>query len=152
MPGFDISYEHFIDPVSSWGVTGFVNLDSNLSEGVRFDRFEFSPYYRLYFSQREQNNSGFFVQPFISWLSTEYNSYTNSTDSFVSKDFLGFAGGALIGFKWINQKNTVLKFMVVLDATSCQQTKRVLRKILPIPASTFPLVNASKFFAASILD
>ena len=105
LPGFDISYEHFIDPVSSWGVTGFVNLDSNLSEGYRFDRFEFSPYYRLYFSQKEQNNSGFFVQPFISWLSTAYDSYTNSTDSFVSKDFLGFAGGALIGFKWINQKN-----------------------------------------------
>ena len=112
LPGIDVSYEHYIDDLSSWGITGFINFDSEFSEAYRFQHFEISPYYRLYFKSKKANNSGFFVQPFLSLTSGEYDHYIedynidaliNNTDSGV-KDFFGLAGGAVIGRKWVNQK------------------------------------------------
>ena len=32
LPGIDITYERFIDDLSSWGVTEFINFDNELSE------------------------------------------------------------------------------------------------------------------------
>ena len=62
LPGIDVSYEHFIDNLSSWGVTGFLNFDNAFSEGYRYEQFEISPYYRLYYGRKNTHNSGFFVQ------------------------------------------------------------------------------------------
>ena len=31
LPGIDITYERFIDDLSSWGVTGFINFDNEFS-------------------------------------------------------------------------------------------------------------------------
>jgi hypothetical protein len=109
LPGIDVSYERFIDDLSSWGVTAFINLDNEFSEAYRFEHFEISPYYRLYFKSKNANNAGFFVQPFLSLTSGEYDYYPedysyNLSNSNGVKDFFGFAGGALIGRKWINQK------------------------------------------------
>ncbi len=112
LPGIDVSYEHFIDEVSSWGISGFVNF--NLDEDYRYESFEISPYYRLYFSQKKRHNTGFFVQPFLSFTKGvyDYNTYlyepSNSSYDvgyFTEKDFTGLSGGALIGYKWVNQKN-----------------------------------------------
>lgn len=112
LPGVDVSYEHFIDEVSSWGVSGFINF--NLEEDYRYETFEISPYYRLYFSQKKHHNTGFFVQPFLSFTKGVYDYYnylyqasTSSYDYsyFTEKDFIGLSGGALIGYKWVNQKN-----------------------------------------------
>jgi hypothetical protein len=104
LPGIELSYERFIDDLSSWGVTGFYNFDSEFYEGYRFENFEISPYYRVYFRQKKAQNSGFFVQPFLSLLKGEYEVYHNDFHYYYGNDFFGFAGGALIGFKWINQK------------------------------------------------
>lgn len=109
LPGIDISYERFIDDLSSWGVTGFINFDNEFSEAYRFEYFEISPYYRLYFQSKNTNNAGFFVQPFLSLTSGEYDyypidfTYDSSNNSGV-KNFFGLAGGAVIGRKWVNQK------------------------------------------------
>ena len=109
LPGIDISYERFIDDLSSWGVTGFINFDNEFSEAYRFEYFEISPYYRLYFQSKNANNAGFFVQPFLSLTSGEYDyypmdfTYDSSNNSGV-KNFFGLAGGAVIGRKWVNQK------------------------------------------------
>ncbi len=43
LPGIELSYERFIDDLSSWGVTGFYNFDSEFYEGYRFENFEISP-------------------------------------------------------------------------------------------------------------
>lgn len=109
LPGIDLTYERFIDDLSSWGVTAFINFDNEFSEGYRFEHFEISPYYRLYFKSKNANNSGFFVQPFLSLTSGEYDYYPDnynyeSSNNNGVEDFFGFAGGALIGRKWVNQK------------------------------------------------
>ncbi|MEL0300799.1 MAG: hypothetical protein VW976_02775 [Flavobacteriaceae bacterium] len=109
LPGIDITYERFIDDLSSWGVTGFINFDNEFSEAYRFEYFEISPFYRLYFKSKNTNNSGFFVQPFLSLTSGEYDYYPydytyDSSNNSGAKDFFGLAGGAVIGRKWVNQK------------------------------------------------
>ena len=105
LPGIDITYERFIDDLSSWGVTGFINFDNEFSEAYRFEYFEISPFYRLYFKSKNANNSGFFVQPFLSLTSGEYDYYPyDSSNNSGVKDFFGLAGGAVIGRKWVNQK------------------------------------------------
>ncbi|MGC6421608.1 MAG: hypothetical protein ACON47_08170 [Flavobacteriaceae bacterium] len=103
LPGLDLSYEHFIDEVSSWGISGFLNFDGNKSQGYRFENFELSPYYRLYFSQKTWPNRGFFVQPFLSFVAGTFDSY--DAFQFRENKFLGMAGGAVIGYKWLNRKN-----------------------------------------------
>ena len=109
LPGIDISYERFIDEVSSWGVSGFINFDSGFDEGYRYQSFELSPYYRLYFSQGRRNNGGFFIQPFFSLVNGEFYRYHDDLPYYDTQydqevDFIGLAGGALIGHKWINRK------------------------------------------------
>lgn len=112
LPGFDFSYERFIDEVSSWGISGFINFDKDFDEGYRSEHFELSPYYRLYFTERKRNNSGFFVQPFLSLISAEHETYDDRYDptlmSYVYRtethQFLGISGGALLGYKWVNKK------------------------------------------------
>jgi hypothetical protein len=104
LPGIELSYERFIDDLSSWGVTGFFNFDARFYKGYRFENFEISPYYRVYFRQKKAQNSGLFVQPFLCLVKGEYDVYQNDYPFYSGNDFFGFAGGALIGFKWINQK------------------------------------------------
>lgn len=112
LPGIDVSYERFIDDLSSWGVSAFINFDDEFSEAYRFEHFEISPYYRLYFKKNNAHNSGFFVQPFLSLTSGEYDYYSeelnfnaaNNSSDYGVNDFFGLAGGALIGRKWVNQK------------------------------------------------
>ena len=118
LPGIDASYERFIDNVSSWGVTAFINFDNEFSEAYRFQHFEISPYYRLYFKRKNARNSGFFVQPFISLTSGEYDYYPDNYNDYSSnnngvKDFLGFAGGALIGQNGSIKNDTPLKLTQV---------------------------------------
>jgi hypothetical protein len=52
LPGIYVSYERFIDNLSSWRVTAFINFDNEFSEAYRFEYFEVSPYYRLYFKSK----------------------------------------------------------------------------------------------------
>ena len=33
LPGIEVSYERFIDPQSSWGISGFINFDRGLKQG-----------------------------------------------------------------------------------------------------------------------
>ena len=105
LPGIELSYEHYIDDVSSWGVSTFFNFDRSYSEGYRFESFEISPYYRLYFRAKKNHNSGFFVQPFLSITEGVYDLYSENYDYYEEADFFGLAGGALIGRKWVNRKN-----------------------------------------------
>jgi len=65
MPGLEVSYERFIDDVSSWGVSGFLNFDPNFNEEYRYQNFELSLYYRLYFSPKTPSNKGFLPNPFL---------------------------------------------------------------------------------------
>ena len=109
LPGIYVSYERFIDNLSSWRVTAFINFANEFSEAYRFEYFEVSPYYRLYFKSKNANNAGFFVQPFLSLTSGEYHyysidyNYTSPNNSHV-KNFFGLAEGTVIGRKWVNQK------------------------------------------------
>ena len=103
LPGIELSYEHYIDDVSSWGVSTFFNFDRSYSEGYRFESFEVSPYYRLYFRAKKDHNSGFFVQPFVSLTQGVYDNYDGSNGYYSESDYFGFAAGALIGRKWVNK-------------------------------------------------
>ena len=112
LPGIEITYERYIDDYSSWGVNGFINFDFDGSQAYRYENFEISPFYRFYFNKKSSGNSGFFVQPFMSLIQGEYDTYRiDYGDSFFNGDinerrnFFGLAAGALIGKKWINQKN-----------------------------------------------
>jgi hypothetical protein len=55
LPGIDVSYENYIDELSSWGVTAFLNLDSFYLEGYRFERFEIHAGVGRYFAFDEGN-------------------------------------------------------------------------------------------------
>ena len=105
MPGLDISYERFIDEVSSWGVSGFLNFDPNFNEDYRYQNFELSLYYRLYFNANTPFNKGFFAQPFFSLTNGLIEDYDYDRDRYLEDNFFGISGGALIGFKWLNAKN-----------------------------------------------
>lgn len=105
MLGLEVSYERFIDDVSSWGVSGFLNFDPNFNEEYRYQNFELSLYYRLYFSPKTPSIKGFFAQPFFSLTQGEMEDYDYDRERYVEDDFLGISGGALIGFKWLNTKN-----------------------------------------------
>lgn len=105
LPGIDLAYEHFIDDVSCWGVSAFFNFDRSYYEGYRFESFEISPYYRLYFRAKKEHNSGFFVQTFLSLTEGVYDLYSENYNSYNEANFFGLAGGALIGRKWVNRKN-----------------------------------------------
>ena len=58
---------------------------------------------------------GFFVQPFISLTQGEYDTYRYDYNddfydhSYIERNFFGLAAGALIGRKWVNQKNYVFE-------------------------------------------
>ena len=106
LPGIEITYERLIDGYSSWGITGFVNFDFDLSEAYRYENFEISPFYRFYFNNKKSNNSGFFVQPFLSLIQGEYGTFTNFNYNSTTKErnYFGLAAGALIGRKWVNKK------------------------------------------------
>ena len=103
LPGIEVSYERFIDPQSSWGVSGFINFDGGLEQGYRFETFELSPFYRLYFQNKKNSNEGFFVQPFVSLTQGVYDNYDGSNGYYSESDYFGFAAGALIGRKWVNK-------------------------------------------------
>ena len=111
LPGIEITYERFIDNYSSWGVNGFVNFDFDGSQAYRYENFEVSPFYRLYFNKKNSSNAGFFVQPFMSLVQGKYDTYRVYYNDIIDVDlneerhFFGLAAGALIGKKWINQKN-----------------------------------------------
>ncbi len=112
LPGIEVSYERFIDPQSSWGVSGFINFDGGLEQGYRFETFELSPFYRLYFQNKQNSNEGFFVQPFLSLTQGIYENYNDSNDYYTESDYFGFAAGALIGRKWVNK----LKYIFEIHA------------------------------------
>ena len=79
-------------------------LTQNFTKDTALKILKFPPYYRVYFRQKKAQNSGLFVQPFLSLLKGEYEVYHNDFHYYYGNEFFGFAGGALIGFKWINQK------------------------------------------------
>ena len=64
LPGIELSYERFIDDLSSWGVTGFYNFDAKFYKGYRFENFEISPYYRVYFRQKKLKIQGYLYNLF----------------------------------------------------------------------------------------
>ena len=111
LPGIEIIYECFIDDYSSWGINGFINFDFDASQAYRFENFEISPFYRFYFSRKKTPNVGFFVQPFISLTQGEYDTYRYDHNNeyydyhYTERNFFGLAAVALIGRKWVNQKN-----------------------------------------------
>ena len=102
LPAIELTYERFIDPQSSWGVTVFVNFDNSMD--YQKENFETSPFYRLYFQKEAKANQGFFAQPFISLTAWSYDTYDYLSDKFSELDSFGFSAGALIGRKWVNKK------------------------------------------------
>lgn len=112
LPGIEIVYERFIDNYSSWGVNGFINFDFDGSQAYRYENFEISPFYRFYFNRKKTPNAGFFVQPFLSLTQGNYNTYNydyNYDYSTGERNFFGLSAGALIGKKWVNQKNYIFE-------------------------------------------
>ena len=112
LPGIEIAYERFIDNYSSWGVNGFINFDFDGSQAYRYENFEISPFYRFYFNRKKTPNAGFFVQPFLSLIQGNYNTYNydyNYDYSTGERNFFGLSAGALIGKKWVNQKNYIFE-------------------------------------------
>jgi len=45
LPAIELTYEHFINPQSSWGGTVLINLYNSMD--YRNENFEISPFYRL---------------------------------------------------------------------------------------------------------
>lgn len=100
LPAIELTYEHFIDPQSSWGGTVLINFDNSMD--YRNENFEISPFYRLYFQKEVEANQGFFAQAFMSLTQSNFDEYDggpNQTDTTI-----GIAAGALVGTKWVNKK------------------------------------------------
>ena len=65
MPAIGITYERYINPTSSFGAYGFFNF--GIDEGYRYEKFEFAPFYRIYFQRRDKlDNKGLYTEVFTS--------------------------------------------------------------------------------------
>ena len=60
LPAIELTYEHFIDPQSSWGGTVLINFDNSMD--YRSENFEISPFYRLYFQKEVKLIKGFLLK------------------------------------------------------------------------------------------
>ena len=108
LPAIELTYEHFIDPQSSWGGTVLINFDNSMD--YRSENFEISPFYRLYFQKEVEANQGFFAQAFMSLTQGNFDEYDgdpNQTDTTI-----GIAAGALFGTKWVNKKKASFEISI----------------------------------------
>ena len=100
LPAIELTYERFIDPQSSWGITVFVNFDNSMD--YRNENFEISPFYRLYFQKEAKANQGFFAQAFMSLTQGYYDNHDGGPN--LTDTSIGVAAGAIVGTKWVNKK------------------------------------------------
>ena len=109
IPAIGITFEHFINPTSSYGVYGFVNF--GLDEGYRYEKFEIAPYYRIYFQRQDKlDNKGLFTEVFsgVSAGETEfydYNFQTNNFGNLYHQKYVGISLGVTLGYKFVNHSN-----------------------------------------------
>jgi hypothetical protein len=113
MPAIGITYERYINPTSSFGAYGFVNF--GIDEGYRYEKFEFAPFYRIYFQHRDKlDNKGLYTEVFtgISAGETDFFDYDSDTRNYgtlYTQEYLGIALGVTLGYKFINQSNYVFE-------------------------------------------
>jgi len=114
-PAFDITYEKIKNPYSSFGVSLFLNLTSDDGSMNWTDQFSLTPFYRLYFFNKEDyGGKGFFAEVFTKFSSYNYDVeyYNYNPDptqpgidywEIVTEKSFGIAIGAGIGRKWVNK-------------------------------------------------
>ena len=103
VPGLHGYYEKIVDENSSFGFGVLTALDDSVVGVNR--RFAFSPFYRLYFLNRQDFGAqGSFVELFSSFASVRnfefdvlYNGYSDSSTVF------RFSLGATLGKKWVTR-------------------------------------------------
>lgn len=113
MPAIGITYERYINPTSSYGAYGFVNF--GIDEGYRYEKFEFAPFYRIYFQhQNKLDNKGLYTEVFtgVSTGETDFFDYDSDTRNYgtlYTQEYIGIALGVTLGYKFINQSNYVFE-------------------------------------------
>jgi hypothetical protein len=109
LPALGITYEHYLNPYSSYGLYGFVNFNSTGS--YRDEILEIAPFYRIYFQkEKNQQNRGVFTDFFmgLNYGEVEYYSYSDFGyyyDTLYLQQYLGVALGTSVGYKFVNFNN-----------------------------------------------
>jgi len=84
----EVTYEHYIDNQSSYGISGFINLKGknrfNGESPFYFESYSITPFYRLYFGKN--NRRGPFLEGFAGFSSGNYEDYE---DVLYDYDFYG---------------------------------------------------------------
>ena len=136
-------------------MTGFINFDNDFSEAYRFEYFEISPFYRLYFKSKNANNSGFSVQSFLSLTSGEYDyypddyTYDSSNNSGV-KDIFGLAGGAVLDENGSIKKYSFEIHVGVDRYFAFEKTNNTYREGTAFPRINLPLAKGSSYSLTSV--
>jgi hypothetical protein len=109
MPAIGITYEHYLNPSSSYGVYGFINF--NINEGYRYEKFEIAPFYRIYFQNRDKlDNKGLYTEVFsgLNVGETDFFDYdydTNRYGDLYTQEYVGISLGVTLGYKFVNHNN-----------------------------------------------
>lgn len=117
---FEASYERILDKYSGLGGRIFLNADEKNNE---WRKFEISPYYRFYFSEKKDYGAhGFFVEGFTSVYSANkyiytYNNWEDNGNNYWMQNpkvesFTDFALGVGAGKKWVNHKGLVIELFI----------------------------------------
>ena len=111
-PAFDVTYEHFKDTYSAFGVSLFLNLGDAETIIDWSEIISVTPFYRFYFfNKKDFGGSGLFVEGFAKFsLARQYLDYYYYDEMLWSENFVeqtetGFdmALGAGFGQKWVNK-------------------------------------------------
>ena len=105
---FHIYYEKILKSGDGLGFSA----NFNSSDSSIFN-FHISPYYRVYFLNREDYGAGgVFAEVFSSIGETEYESYESSSEIYVNNKQIQVSFGACIGKKWINRKGYSFEWQI----------------------------------------
>ena len=105
---FHIYYEKILKSGDGLGFSANFN-----SSDLGIFNYHISPYYRVYFLNREDYGAGgLFAEVFSSIGETEYESYESSREIYVNNKQIQVSFRACIGKKWINRKGYSFEWQI----------------------------------------
>jgi len=111
----DLTYEYLINDESAVGISFFVNLNDDYSDGPTYnEEFAITPYYRHFFSRKYA--MGFFIEAFGMYNKQELDEYYYYDDYYFEEPDItpgatnNFALGFSLGGKFVSSKGFIFEF------------------------------------------
>ena len=102
----DISYERVHNSSMGYGVSLLLNFNK---EDTFNDKFAITPFFRMYFfNKQDYGAKGFFAEVYSKFTSGENREYFLS-DEEQTKDYFDISLGMGLGWKWVNKNGFILE-------------------------------------------